>query len=204
MSISLGYLGEFFIVRIEKNENFFIFQEKLKLEVPWKNIFNQPTKVTVSGLYLLVVPRTGESMIQLSFQSFMQFFFVHLEIEYDAQRDEKEQHEIKMRNIQRIEQTRRLKEKQGEKMKISFDFLSQIFIDLDNESEKTDNSLVERIRLRVIENLELTIENIHIVYEDRTTKPSHPFSFGVTLNSFTLHVKFQSFSNEFYLIRSLI
>ena len=49
---------------------------------------------------------------------------------------------------------------------------------------------MERLQLQVIRNLELSIRNIHIVYEDRSTKPEHPFAFGITLNYITLHVKF--------------
>lgn len=45
------------------------------------------------------------------------------------------------------------------------------------------------MQLQVIRNLELSIQNIHIVYEDRSTKPDHPFSFGITLNYIKLHVK---------------
>jgi hypothetical protein len=44
------------------------------------------------------------------------------------------------------------------------------------------------MQLQVIRNLELSIRNIHIVYEDKSTKPNHPFAFGITLNYITLHV----------------
>jgi vacuolar protein sorting-associated protein 13A/C len=45
------------------------------------------------------------------------------------------------------------------------------------------------MQLQVIRNLELSIENIHIVYEDRSTKPDHPFALGITLNYIKLHVR---------------
>jgi len=45
------------------------------------------------------------------------------------------------------------------------------------------------MKLQIIQNLELSIHNIHIVYEDKTTKPNHPFAFGITLNSITFQVK---------------
>ena len=35
------------------------FVEKLTLQVPWKNLYTHPTKATVDGLFLLVVPKTG-------------------------------------------------------------------------------------------------------------------------------------------------
>jgi len=52
------------------------------------------------------------------------------------------------------------------------------------------------MKLQIIQNLELSIHNIHIVYEDRTTKPNHPFSFGITLNSMTFQVKKINFSKK--------
>ena len=48
---------------------------------------------------------------------------------------------------------------------------------------------MERIQLQIIRNLELSIQNIHIVYEDRSTKPSHPFAVGITLDYIKLHVR---------------
>jgi hypothetical protein len=45
------------------------------------------------------------------------------------------------------------------------------------------------MQLQVIRNLELSIENIHSVYEDRSTKPDHPFALGITLNYIKLHVR---------------
>ena len=58
------------------------------------------------------------------------------------------------------------------------------------------------MQLQVIRNLELSIQNIHIVYEDRTTKPNHPFAMGITLNYIKLYVKIielilQYFSRDF-------
>ncbi|CAF4235622.1 unnamed protein product, partial [Rotaria sordida] len=41
---------------------------------------------------------------------------------------------------------------------------------------------MERLQLHILRNLILSISNIHIAYEDKTTKPDHPFSFGITLN----------------------
>jgi hypothetical protein len=40
-----------------RQKNF--FSEKLTLDVPWKNVYTQPTKVTIDGIYLLVVPKIG-------------------------------------------------------------------------------------------------------------------------------------------------
>ncbi|CAF0895845.1 unnamed protein product [Rotaria sp. Silwood1] len=127
------------------------YLEKLTLQVPWKNIYTQSTKATIDGLFLLVVPKT--------------------EVEYDAKRDEKEQHEAKMKEVYQIEELR--KEQEAKKNAKS--------------SDKNNDTFMERMQLQVIRNLELSIRNIHVVYEDKSTKPNHPFAFGFTLNYITLH-----------------
>ncbi|CAF0955761.1 unnamed protein product [Rotaria sordida] len=127
------------------------YLEKLTLQVPWKNIYKQATKATIDGLFLLVVPKT--------------------EVEYDAKRDEKEQHEAKMKEVHQIEELR----KEQEALKNA------------KASNKNSDTFVERMQLQVIRNLELSIRNIHVVYEDKSTKPNHPFAFGFTLHYITLH-----------------
>ncbi|CAF1265249.1 unnamed protein product [Rotaria sordida] len=127
------------------------YLEKLTLQVPWKNIYKQATKATIDGLFLLVVPKT--------------------EVEYDAKRDEKEQHEAKMKEVHQIEELR----KEQEALKNA------------KASDKNSDTFVERMQLQVIRNLELSIRNIHVVYEDKSTKPNHPFAFGFTLHYITLH-----------------
>lgn len=60
---------------------------------------------------------------------------------------------------------------------------------LGDKTKDTDDTFGARMKLQIIQNLELSIHNIHIVYEDKTIKPNHPFSFGITLNSMTLQVE---------------
>lgn len=42
--------------------------------------------------------------------------------------------------------------------------------------------------MQIIRNLELQIQNIHIRYEDDYSKPEHPFSAGITLDSIEIKV----------------
>ncbi|CAF4513265.1 unnamed protein product [Rotaria sp. Silwood2] len=128
-----------------------LWSEKLTLQVPWKNIYTQSTKASIDGLFLLVVPKT--------------------EVEYDAKRDEKEQHEAKMKEVHQIEELR--KEQEAQKNAKS--------------SDKNNDTFIERMKLQVIRNLQLSIRNIHVVYEDKSAKPDRPFAFGFTLNYITLH-----------------
>ncbi|CAF0769951.1 unnamed protein product [Rotaria sordida] len=54
------------------------------------------------------------------------------------------------------------------------------------ENKKLDEkemTFFERMRLQIMQNIELVVENLHISYETKsTTKLGHPFSFGVTLH----------------------
>ena len=55
--------------------------------------------------------------------------------------------------------------------------------------EEKEGSLFERMRMQMMRNIEISIENIHISYETQsTTKLGHPFSFGVTLHRLKLMV----------------
>ncbi|CAF1420286.1 unnamed protein product [Rotaria sordida] len=125
------------------------YLKKLALQIPWKNLYTHPTKLTIDGLYVHVIPK--------------------IEIEYNAKQDEKEQHEAKMKEVNKIEKLRKDKE---------------AFEDINN-IEKDNDTFSARMKLQIMQNLELLIHNIHIVYEDKTTKPNHPFAFGITLNYIT-------------------
>ena len=63
-----------------------------------------------------------------------------------------------------------------------------MFLENAKGNDKNSDTFVERMQLQVVRNLELSIRNIHIVYEDKSTKPDHPFAFGITLNYISLHV----------------
>jgi len=60
------------------------------------------------------------------------------------------------------------------------------FSDIAKDAEK--DSFAERLFINVIKNLELTISNIHIRYEDKVTNPASPFSVGVTLHELSCRV----------------
>ncbi|CAF1073014.1 unnamed protein product [Rotaria sordida] len=132
------------------------YLKKLALQIPWKNLYTHPTKLTIDGLYVHVIPK--------------------IEIEYNAKQDEKEQHEAKMKEVNKIEKLRKDKE---------------AFEDINN-IEKDNDTFSARMKLQIMQNLELLIHNIHIVYEDKTTKPNHPFAFGITLN----YITFQTTNKE--------
>lgn len=96
-------------------------------------------------------------------------------IKYDAERDKKEQIDNKLNEVKKILELEKekLESKKGENVK--------------SQADKQD-TFTERIQLQVIRNLELQIKNIHVRYEDDFSKPEHPFSAGITLDSVEIRV----------------
>jgi hypothetical protein len=52
---------------------------------------------------------------------------------------------------------------------------------------------------QIIDNLQLVVHDVHIRFEDRASQPTHPFSFGVTLSSFSVIPTDQEGENRFSL-----
>jgi vacuolar protein sorting-associated protein 13A/C len=50
----------------------------------------------------------------------------------------------------------------------------------------TQATYVQQMTAKIIDNIEITLKNVHIRYEDSSTIPGIPFSAGITLNAFTL------------------
>ncbi|KAJ1311503.1 hypothetical protein OPQ81_009990 [Rhizoctonia solani] len=53
-----------------------------------------------------------------------------------------------------------------------------------NDSQQ-HQGLIESITGRIVNNVQITVKNIHIRYEDSISVPGHPFSAGITLAGFT-------------------
>ena len=48
----------------------------------------------------------------------------------------------------------------------------------EQKQAKTDPTFVERLVASIINNIQVSIENIHIRYEDNVSAPGCPFAFG--------------------------
>ncbi|KAG8683870.1 hypothetical protein FRC09_015757, partial [Ceratobasidium sp. 395] len=55
----------------------------------------------------------------------------------------------------------------------------------DKNSSQQQQGLIESMTTRIINNVQVTVKNIHIRYEDSISAPGHPFSAGITLAGFT-------------------
>ncbi|CAF4001283.1 unnamed protein product, partial [Adineta steineri] len=100
------------------------------------------------------------------------------DIKYDRERDEQNQYESKMKEVHKIEQFRKQREEYQNSQKIT----------------KRKDTFFERLEIHILRNLELSISNFHIAFEDEVTKPECPFAFGITFNYiklFTTNVEWE-------------
>jgi hypothetical protein len=63
-------------------------------------------------------------------------------------------------------------------------------------SPKAKDTFLERLEFHLIRNLQLSISNIYIPFEDKTTKAGQPFAFGITLDYNKLHAGISVFENQ--------
>uniref|UniRef100_A0A915HM71 Chorein N-terminal domain-containing protein n=1 Tax=Romanomermis culicivorax TaxID=13658 RepID=A0A915HM71_ROMCU len=92
----------------------------------------------------------------------------NLGIKYDAVKEEKQAQDTKQAELSRIEEARKAKKKEAEKAKTP-------------EQKAQEDSFTEKMVTQVIKNLQITIKNIHIRYEDQFTNRKRPFALGFTL-----------------------
>ncbi|CAF3786248.1 unnamed protein product [Rotaria socialis] len=140
--------------------------EKLALSIPWMNLHSNPTKVHINGLYILVVPKN------------------------ESDQDLTEHHANKMRRVlQKVENLRRIMLGKLNNIEKSTHSIMIILTKLENKKlDEKEMTFFERKRLQIMQNIEITAENLHISYEtNSTTKLGHPFSFGITIHSIKLN-----------------
>jgi vacuolar protein sorting-associated protein 13A/C len=55
----------------------------------------------------------------------------------------------------------------------------------DNDQKGSDSKgnegFINQLTTKVVDNLQFTMKNIHIRYEDKVSDPGHPFAAGITL-----------------------
>lgn len=90
----------------------------------------------------------------------------------DAKYDEKEEaeraHSVKM---EKLENAELLKQRNSE--------------GLSQEEQQKSQSFTESMTTAIVDNLQISIKNIHIRYEDTIAAPGHPFAIGLTLKEFS-------------------
>ncbi|KAJ5133749.1 hypothetical protein N7526_005114 [Penicillium atrosanguineum] len=84
--------------------------------------------------------------------------------DYDAEEEDRRAHTLK---IKRIEGAEVLRERNAEGMS--------------QEEERRNQSFTQSMITAVVDNLQISIKNVHFRYEDSIASPGHPFAVGLTL-----------------------
>ncbi|PKY02798.1 vacuolar protein sorting-associated protein 13 [Aspergillus campestris IBT 28561] len=84
--------------------------------------------------------------------------------DYDPDEEERRAHALKM---EKIESAEILKERNSE--------------GLSQEEQRRNQSFTQSLVTAVVDNLQISIKNVHFRYEDSLASPGHPFAAGVTL-----------------------
>ncbi|UJR16774.1 hypothetical protein I4U23_003674 [Adineta vaga] len=129
---------------------------KLSLHISWKHLYEHPIKISIDGFYVLAE--------------------LKVDVKYNAEQEEKRQYNAKMKEVHKVEDFRRRKER----------------MEQEKRSPKNQDTFLNRLWLHIMRNLQISISNIHLAFEDTTTKVDHPFAFGITLN----YMKFQTTNSE--------
>lgn len=90
------------------------------------------------------------------------------EAEYDEQEEDRRRQRLKM---EKLDSAELLKERNRE--------------GLSYEEQQKNQSFTQSLVTKIVDNLQVTIKNIHIRYEDSISAPGHPFALGVTLEEFS-------------------
>lgn len=90
-------------------------------------------------------------------------------VRYNEEKEKKAEQEKKQRQLEAIELARKLEEEEKKK-------------NASQKDEKSD-SFVEKLAMQIVKNLQVSVCNIHVRYEDSVTNPTSPFSIGITLEN---------------------
>jgi vacuolar protein sorting-associated protein 13A/C len=90
------------------------------------------------------------------------------EAEYDEDDEERRKQRLKM---EKLDSAELLKERNKEGLSV--------------EEQKKSQSFTQSLVTKIVDNLQITVKNIHVRYEDSISAPGHPFALGLTLSEFS-------------------
>ncbi|KAI9761476.1 MAG: hypothetical protein M4579_000986 [Chaenotheca gracillima] len=88
--------------------------------------------------------------------------------EYDEEEEERRRQAVK---LEKLDSAELLKERSGE--------------GLSQEEQQKNQSFTDSLVTKIVDNLQVTVKNIHVRYEDSISTPGHPFALGLTLEEFS-------------------
>ncbi|XP_034937793.1 vacuolar protein sorting-associated protein 13 isoform X2 [Chelonus insularis] len=134
------------------------------------DVLNLPIKLEYGRLGKLVLKIPFKDMWNGQIDAIVEDLFLLVvptsQVKYDAEKEEKLQLDAKRAELARIEKNKQLADAKL--------------------TEKLDESMVEKLIARMIKNIHVEINRIHVRYEDHITFKEHPFSIGFSLNRLAL------------------
>lgn len=88
--------------------------------------------------------------------------------EYDEEEEERRRQAVK---IEKLDSAEMLKDRNQE--------------GLSQEEQQKSQSFTDSLVTKIVDNLQITVKNIHVRYEDSISAPGHPFALGLTLEEFS-------------------
>ncbi|CAH0605439.1 unnamed protein product [Chrysodeixis includens] len=132
---------------------------------------NIPVQTVYGHLGKLVLKIPWKNLYGASVEATVERLFLIVnptaEVKYDPEKEEKMALAAKQAELVRVEEA-----KKNEALK---------------DTNKLDETFVEKLVTQIIKNVQLKITDIHIRYEDSVTNPKAPFSLGVTLHNLSVH-----------------
>ncbi|CAF1398617.1 unnamed protein product [Adineta ricciae] len=142
--------------------------------VEFQDDFNLPIRIKTGYLEQLTIHIPWKHLHVHPTRISVQGFYVLLEpktdIIYDARKQEEHEYQSKMKQVKKVEKYRLKREK----------------TEYSNTHNKHRQTFFQRLKFHILRNLEVSIENIYIHYQDKYIKPGHPFTFTVILHSIKL------------------
>lgn len=133
---------------------------------------NLPINVAEGHLSELTLVIPWSNLRGAPVQIFIENVFLLASPKEEAQYDEDEEERRKQRiKMEKLDSAELLKERSQE--------------GLTQEEQKKSQSFTDSLVTKIVDNLQVTVKNIHVRYEDSISAPGHPFALGVTLEEFS-------------------
>ncbi|OZJ06276.1 hypothetical protein BZG36_00800 [Bifiguratus adelaidae] len=128
----------------------------LTLNIPWNNLKNKPVKIYVDDVYLLAIPRVDDEMSPEELQRRAQT--------------------VKLNKLANAEL---MAASASEKRKAPDDGSAQA------ANGEVSSTFLAQLTTKIVDNLQISINHIHVRYEDTESDVDHPFAVGFTLREFS-------------------
>jgi hypothetical protein len=128
--------------------------EKLYLKIPILSLGSEPVIVHLSGLYIVAGPKHRDSMS---------------DAEERDRLERTKKRRLQLADLLGLDQT---EEELDEETKLK----------RRKKAEEENDSVFGKLKMKILNNIQVKVENIHIRYQDDLSNPENPFALGITLD----------------------